>query len=342
MNRFLRFPLQLYGDTPSIRNWISKTRGLINTTGGYDLYVAEVDNRVNGRMSICVDHAVNGNDNQPVIKVGLFEVVEDYDVFRSMMDFAKSFTGKSGNILFPMHVSTWYPYRFSSGGNDRFTFFFENPDKPYYNEYAKRYGIGQVYTYKSILSHDIERVIHKNHKYYKKAEQDGFSFLPFDTSRPEAMLRILYDISIRAFRDNLFYTPIEWEDFYNLHIGTIKMIDEDLFTFALDKNGDPVGFCFSSPDYTGIFERFRLDTPRGKLGFVLNKNKARGTIIKTVAVLPEYRGRGLQGALTYLHAIEAKKRTHEYIIGALIYTGNSSPKVLGEPVIEKEYELYTM
>jgi len=93
---------------------------------------------------------------------------------------------------------------------------------------------------------------------------------------------------------------------------------------------------FRSPSYN----KYRLYTLYGKIRFFLSRKKAKGFIIKTVGVLPEYRGEGLQSAFTYLHCKEALKRKFGYIIGALIFGSSVSPKVLGDSVVEKGYRLY--
>lgn len=342
IDKFLQFSVLLYGDTPFVHNCILKIKNIIKETSGYDLYMAEKDDRVVGRMSIGINENYSGSNYEHYGYVGLFDVVEDYDVFSLMIDFAKEKLADCEKILFPLHVSTWYLYRFSRKGRDNFRFFHEIPDKDYYAEFAEKYSTKETYRYKSIISHNPAGVIKKNQKGYASALEKGISFSNFKKSRAESMLRTVYEISIRAFKDNLFYIPLNWHDFYSLYKDSLRMIDEDLFTIAFNEKNEPVGFCFSTPDYTELFDRYRLDSISGKAGLFIKKNKTKGMIIKTVAVVPEYRGKGIQGALTMLHAAVAEKRNYEYIIGALIYSGNYSPEVLGKPVIEKEYELYSI
>jgi hypothetical protein len=340
LDRFLNLPLNLYGDSPPVRNSIQKTRSLVESVTEPELYICIKSSTGEpvGRMSICFNEKVIGKDNKPLGQIGLFEVVEDYDVYLKMIDFAKNQLQNCSDILFPIYFSTWYQYRFIYSHRDRFSFFLENNDMPWYSEFTEKLDVKEVYNYKSIISHDINFVFNKNEKYYNRAIEKGFTFIKFEKN--QAGINLIYELSTRAFKDNLYYSDISLEEFSSLYSGSLKMIDDDFFTVAVNSSGKPAGFCFSIPDYTPAYNKFRLDTLYGKIRFFLSRKNAKGFIIKTVGVLPEYRGEGLQSAFTYLHCKAALKRKFEYIIGALIFGSSVSPKVLGDTVVEKEYRMY--
>ncbi|MCP4131577.1 MAG: hypothetical protein GY754_11415 [bacterium] len=345
VDNFLQLPLFIYGNSPTIHNSVSKTKSLIESTNLLDLYIVQRMNKKQapetvGRMAVGFNEQLLDENNVPFGQVGLFEVIEDYDIFSAMLDFAKELLKDKKSILFPMYTSTWYPYRFTSKGDSLFKFFLEAPAKEYYSSFAARYGVTDTFRYKSIICRNIDQVLEKNNKPFKRASEEGITFRRFDKSQAEKEIETIYELSIQAFNDNAFYTSINRDEFANLYKGSINLIDDEFFTIALNSKKEPVGFCFSSLDYSPILEKANIRSFAGKLKFFLNRKKIKGFIIKTVGVIPEYRGKGIQGALTCLHAQTAKQRNYEYIIGALIHSENASPKVLGEPVTEKEYEMY--
>ncbi len=340
LEAFLMLPLKLYGDTPLVRNTIMKTRRLLDAPHNTGLYVALKDGiDAVGRMSVYANKGICDAGGIPYGQVGLFEVIEDYDIFCAMIDCAKKSLRDNRSMLFPFFISTWYQYRFIA--KNEFYFFFEYPNKPYYPEYAKRYGVDETYSYISMLCPYIDQFIDDNRDRYDKVLKEGFYFRNFNKSRFEKELRILYSMSLEGFAGNLFYTGIPFEEFRGLYTGSKSMIVEDFFKIVMFE-GKEVGFFYSSPDYTGYFENLDLNSIVNKIRLYMGRNSPKGLVLKTTAVLPEYRNKGIQSAMSCAEALQAKTKGYDYLIGAFCHIDSCSVRPMKVFSRDNIYKLYTI
>ncbi|MGV8073461.1 MAG: hypothetical protein AB2L11_02705 [Syntrophobacteraceae bacterium] len=340
MKDFLNFPLLVYGNNAKTKNCIAKTKRLVSAGTDSAFLLAKRDGEIVGRMAVGCNEDILDQDGTPYGQIGLFEVIEDYEVFSAMVDFGRELC-KAGNryVLFPFFISTWYPYRFVSSGFDAFDFFLEPDNKEYYAQFADLYGAHETFLYKSSMD-DVDDFIEKNKKSYDKAIESGFTFRGFNKSDIRNELRIAYDLSIRCFNENIFYGDISFQRFLDLYLPSVKLLDKDCFLFALDEAKKPVGFLFCSPDYTYLFNNTYMYSLPGKIRFLLERNRAKGLIAKSGAVLSEYRGKGIIGALCYLQGLHSRERNYRYIIVALAHSQNVSLRVCSSNRTEKEYKLY--
>jgi hypothetical protein len=341
MEDLLNFPLNLYGNNAKTKNGIAKTRKIIGAATNHVFLLASKNGEIVGRMAVGWNENILDRDGTPYGQIGLFEVVENYQVFSAMVDFGKGLCkDRNSSILFPFFISTWYPYRFIAKGFDAFDFFLETDNKDYYAQFATRYGVDATFLFKSYYVDDIDDYIEMHKPSYEKAVQSGITFRGFNKSDIRNELRKVYDLSIQGFHENLFYGDISFERFLDLYLSSVRLLDKDCLVFALDKAKKPVGFMFCSPDYTYLFNNTCMDSLPGKIRFLLMKNRARGLIIKSTAILPECRGQGILGAFCCLQGMYARKRNYQYVIGALAYERNVSLRTGLRNSIEKEYELY--
>ena len=129
-------------------------------------------------------------------------------------------------------------------------------------------------------------------------------------------LKLIYDISLHGFDENFLYNDITFEEFSRLYQPVLPMIDRELVVIAeVDKA--PVGFMFSFAAGSRL-------------------------ILKTMAVLPEYRSMGV-GAKMFHHILfTGKGKNLQTVIAALMAEGNNSHKIASKYGSEKirEYTLY--
>lgn len=343
LDRFLGFKPELYGSKPDIKNDIQKTRKLIEISRGFEFFIVENDSgETAGTMALGVNEKLVDENGKPYGQIGMFEVIPDYNLFSYMIDFAKAYHSGKDYILFPFFMSTWHQYRFVSDKNPQFEIFLEMINKDYYPEYCKRYGTHETYRYKSSLTAGVDNVVERNREKYAKAIKNGITFRSFNKKDRKGDLKIVYDLCIESFGSNPFYADISFDDFYQYNKDTARFLDTGFATIAYNRDNKPVGFLFSTPDYTPLFCEMDMSKTINKLKFLVRRKEAGGMIAKTTAILPEYRRHSIYSSLTYIHALEAKKRGYNYIIGALVYTDNTSLKVFGDSEVEKNYELYVL
>ena len=324
-NAFLAVPLQVYPDPGRVELHLNRVRGMVQGAGSFRLYI--VDGPCSGpagRMAVGFNEALKDEAWRPCGYVGLFDVIEDFDCFSEMLTFAREQLRSQGvgTILFPFFKSTYFPYRFTAEGRDAFSVFLEFPDPASLRTLCAPAGLEVVYPASSLRTSNLDLLLEKNRLRYDQALEAGYSFRPFDMGRPREEFELIHGLSRRIFCKHPFYVDISAEEFFAFYEGALDYLDPALLRIALDPGGQAAGFSLTLPDY--------------------GTQPVSGLIIKSVGVLPEHRGRGIQGAWTYLDSMVAKQRNYDHVIGALIPDGNISRTVLGPGTRKKTYELYKL
>lgn len=320
---FAEYPERFYGNDRWAAFHLARVDGMVQAPGDFDIYVARgKGGRLVGRMAVGRNEALRDEAGLPYGYVGLFEAVEDYDCFRRMLERGGDILREKGvrSALFPFFISTYYPYRFTSGGRSHFSYFLETPDQPHYAGYSHRMGLEVVYSVSSFLTRDLDYMIERGEGPYKEACAEGFVFRNVDPDNLESELRILYELSSAIFSGNSFYTHIPFDSFASYYGSVVKASDTAFLRISTDPNGRPAGFSFSIPDFS--------------------RDPVEGFIFKTVAVLKEYRKTGLLKGWTYLDCTLAKERGYQYAVSAYLTDPTLSYKYFGPNTISKEHELY--
>lgn len=341
--QFLHLSLTIYGDSPRTRNDIAKTRDLLKIVDDGKLFLARREGTVVGRMCCSSNRGIVDAHGNPYGMVGLFESIDDYQVFAALMNHARVLFRERTHILFPFFKSTWHQYRLVSEGDDRFHFFMEPHTAGHYTPFMHRYGADSTYTYYSYLNRDVDSIIADNRHHYDRVMNSEIVIRPLDRSRILRELSDIHAISTVAFSRNPFYTDIPRDEFVAVYRSSLKLVDRDFCTIIEDGKGNTIGYYFSIPDFTPLYDTINLGTLTGKVRFLMRRRSAvRGIIIKTVAILPEYRQYGIHGAATCHHALLARDRGYQYVIAALIHEDNPSIQTIKERSEQKEYQLYSI
>lgn len=136
---------------------------------------------------------------------------------------------------------------------------------------------------------------------------------PFDTSNQLRDLRIYHDLMNAIFPSQSIYCPI-------------LSYEERIYNVA---DNNPI----FDPNYT-----YFLEDKNHAVGFILSYPYNKSLIVKTIGLLPEYRGKRLSGLLLQKVHDHAKQDGLETAIYAMIRVGNSVYKMKRPGV--KEYRKY--
>ncbi|ETR71300.1 MAG: hypothetical protein OMM_02593 [Candidatus Magnetoglobus multicellularis str. Araruama] len=99
---FLEFPLSIYENKKLIEYYIPKVKSLVSIPGDFELFIAESSNHdIVGRMVMGKNDQIRDDHNMPFAHIGLFDVIEDYSVFKQMIDFGRKYFQKHRYLLFP-------------------------------------------------------------------------------------------------------------------------------------------------------------------------------------------------------------------------------------------------
>ncbi len=237
--------------------------------------------------------------------IGCFEMNDKDSGRRQLEEYVKQLTNAGHKrIIAPINGDTWHTYRLMSWSGDEPAFPFEPHNPLWYNDIYAEFGFKPLKSYRSDrFSIDVEP---------PACTDTAFSFRDYR----DGDLKLIYDISLHGFDENFLYDDITFEEFCQLYQPILPMIDKELVVIA-EVDNVPVGFMFS------FAAGDRL-------------------ILKTMAVLPEYRSMGI-GAKMFHHILFAgQRKSLRTAIAALIAEGNNSHKIALKYGSEKirKYTLY--
>ncbi len=145
-------------------------------------------------------------------------------------------------IIGPIDYATWYQYRFQVDNFD-LSFLPDINNSKEEVEVLKKYGFNEKYHYSSTLS-----TIDKNlWNYASRVKLDPKYHL--EVYHDEACyehLKEIYDISTDCFKEAILYTPITYDDFKQIYVKNLKVINPDLVIIYAET--EAVAFSLSYPD----------------------------------------------------------------------------------------------
>ncbi len=229
-------------------------------------------------------------------------------------------------IVAPMNGNTWKKYRTLKTTNNEPEFLLENVSPIEYNDLLENAGFKECNVYTSNKgkiddAYNSEIIEILKNKFIKK----NIEIRKFNKEKAIEDLTKIYNISIKSFKRNPFYLDIEKEKFLAQYKQYLKLIDNDFILIA-EKNGKEIGFIFCIPNGNEL----------------KTQGKVKTLIIKTIAVLPEYRNLAIGNVMLSNIAKIAKKRGFEDWIFAFMHSTNTSQKMAKRNKAEviREYALY--
>lgn len=229
-------------------------------------------------------------------------------------------------IVAPMNKNTWGKYRTMKQSNGEPLFLLENVNPISDNELLLKAGYQEIYTYTSTKGKLENAYQSQSIKIMRqKIQEEGITIRKFNKEKYMEDLKKIYHISLKSFRRNPLYTPIDEEPFLKQYIPYVHLADEDIILLA-EKDGKEIGFIFCIPDFE--------EAKRGQ--------KISTIIVKTVAVIPEFQKLAIGNVLMSDIAKIAKQKGFENWICAFMYANNTSQKMAKRNQTEliREYALY--
>ncbi len=214
-------------------------------------------------------------------------------------------------VVGPMDGTTWDRYRLAlpTPAGDRAPFLTEPVNPPEYPRHFEAAGMDVVEWYVSQIVEDLGALAERTRAPAGSLEERGVRLTTLDPSAFDAALDELYRVSIRAFADNPYFSPISFERFRAMYAPMKEMLDPELVLVARTADGEALGFALSFPD---------LLDPAGHPTRV---------VVKSLAVAPAGRGMGLGSLLVHETHRRAAERGYNAAIHALMHVGNDSLKI---------------
>ena len=218
-------------------------------------------------------------------------------------------------IIGPLNGTTWNTYRYvTEKGNGR-PFLLEPWNEDYSVSLFEKLGFKPLAGYISTVMEGMNSNGRKNldKKIEKLKKFDYYKDTRVESAENKDLLKVLnkvYDLTVEAFKNNFLYSELEREIFLKMYMSYEDKIVKKFFKMLYLK-GELIGYVFGIPDYTELGYKGKIDT----------------IILKTIAVSPEYNGKGMGYILINSLIEEAGKEGYENVIYALMHESNVSKNI---------------
>lgn len=218
-------------------------------------------------------------------------------------------------IIGPLNGTTWNTYRYvTEKGNGR-PFLLEPWNEDYSVSLFEKTGFKPLAGYISTVMEGMDSDGRKNldKKIEKLKKFDYYKDIRVESAENKDLLKVLnkvYDLTVEAFKNNFLYSELEREIFLKMYMSYEDKIVKKFFKMLYLK-GELIGYVFGIPDYAELGYKGKIDT----------------IILKTIAVSPEYNGKGMGYILINSLVEEAEKEGYENVIYALMHESNVSKNI---------------
>lgn len=329
--KFLEFPYDLYrGDL----HWIAPLRiaqkDILNTTrhpfyktSDVQMFLAESEGRVVGRIMAIVNRAHNEFHNERAGFFGFFEVENSAKASAALIDGAREWLrGRGAEVMRgPMNPSTNYECGLLVEGFDLDPAVMMPYNPPYYAALLESYGLKKA---KDLYSYAIaeEYFIHSNklqrvaERLRQKSKINVRSVNTKDFKNEVDIVRRIYN---DAWSPNWGFVPVSEDEFEHLAKDLKQIVDSRIAMIAEQQteNGiNPVAFFLAVPDLNRALKKLngRL-LPFGLPKLLWHSRKISSLRVITMGVVPELQSMGI-GAV-FLDEIYRRGPAAGYFTGEL-------------------------
>lgn len=213
-------------------------------------------------------------------------------------------------VIGPMDGNTWRPYRLITQRGSEPIFFLE-PDHPdTWPLHFTTSGFKPLKTYYSSLATDLSCPQPKIQLLNERLIKAGVKFRQINLGRFEDELRRLYGFCLLSFSENFLFAPICEAEFMRMYLSLKPFVCPELVLIA-EYDDSPIGLVFGIRNYREADRGQTIDT----------------LIIKSLAVHPAQRGRGLGSVLLARCHSAAKNLGYTRAIHTFMIEDNISRKI---------------
>ncbi|HZG43566.1 MAG TPA: hypothetical protein VEY93_11420, partial [Longimicrobium sp.] len=151
---------------------------------------------------------------------------------------ARTPDGHLFHALGPINGSTWGRYRLAlpprleEEGDPEPPFLSEPWNPPDYPADFEERGFDVVARYESAIVEDLAAADPRRDELAERVRARGATIRPLDLGRFDDELRAIFELSRTAFAENLFYSPIEFDEFRARYLPLRPLLDPEMVRLA--------------------------------------------------------------------------------------------------------------
>ncbi len=310
MDAFVRFPLRLYSGDPLFvphllyerKKFFSPSNPIFQFTEVVYFLARDEKCEVVGRVTAHINARHNRHSGEKTGFFGFFECIEDQAVASALMSAAEGALRVRGMkvIRGPFNFSTNEECGFLVQGFDRPPSFMMPYTKPYYPDLMTRLGYSRA---KDLLAYEYEYQgsipDHLARFNERIRERKKIVVRPINMKRFAEDVETIFRIYNEAWSKNWGFVPVTEEEF-RVTAKDLKPIVDPSIVLIAEKEGRPVGFIVTLPDYNVLLKKMngRL-FPLGFLHLLFGRKSIRRVRTLLMGVVAEHRMSGVDTLLIY-------------------------------------------
>ena len=306
--RFIDFPHDLFEGDPNYvpeiflgqKDLLSEKSNPFFQHSKVQLFLALRNEKIVGRIAAIRNNKYIEFAGANAGFFGLFDVIEDYEVAKLLLDTAFNWLRKEGliSVIGPANLSTNDTAGLLVEGFDSPPVVMMTYNKPYYADFLERYGFGKqmdLLAYFGVQDTANRKSVELSDRIKERLAGRGITFRTARMSKFKEELGPVREVYKGAWDKNWGFVPPTDAEFDHMAEGLKMVIDQD-FAILAEQNGKLVGFALAVPDINIIarnIKRGRL-FPFGIFKLLLQKKKINRLRIILLGVLPAYRKMGIE------------------------------------------------
>jgi len=363
LKEFIRVPWQVYRDDPNWVPWLyferleffDREKNPFFEHSEIDYFIARRDGKAVGTIAAILNHRHNEFHQENVAHFGIFELLNDAEAARALLDAACDWARKKGvdRIVGPMNLST----------NDECGTLIEGFDSPpvvmmtynprYYVDFLESNGFVKAMDLLAWNNHiadlgkpgglpeKLVRVVGKVKDRY------GLSIREINMKRFDEEVERIKHIYNSAWERNWGFVPMTDAEIHHF-ADSLKPIVDPAITFMVERGDETVGFSLTLPDANQVLGKLRpgptvVGSYIAGARMMMSKGKTDRIRVIALGVVPEFRARGVDALMYYETAKAAVAKGYEWAEASWILENNDAMnrpiKLMGSEIYKK-YRVY--
>jgi len=322
--KFINFPHELYaGDRNyvpelylNISEVLSEKKNPFFQHSNADLFLATDDNgKVVGRIAAINDNNYNEHHDSNVGFFGFFDVINDYDVAKQLLDTAYDWVKANGanQILGPTNFTTNDTAGVLVDGYDSPPTVMMTYNKPYYSQLLEQYGFGKemdLFAYIIPTNEVNEKSLRLATMLQERLKNKGITIRTSTKKSKKSDIQKIKPVYLAAWEKNWGFVPPTDAEFDHLAEGLNLLLDLR-YVYLAEHEGKLVGFGVALPDINEITKNFNKGKllPFNIIKLLTGKSKVSLIRIILLGVLEDYRKLGIE-AIFFANYIKAAKENN--------------------------------
>jgi len=337
LKEFVHFPHKLYHNdsayVPQLNivqmNFLSSKNPFFKHSDA-QYFLAYENGEVVGRIAAIVNRKHLEKYNDQTGFFGFFDVYDNPTISKLLLDQATEWLKKQQIklVVGPENFTTNDSCGILVDGFQEPPVLMMPYNKQYYKKLLLDYGfqsLTELYQYR-ICSNEWGKLFYNQLLLLQeRLKISGITVRFLNMKKLDGELKILRYLYNESNEDNWGFVPLTEQEFHYMAQGLKKIAERESLLIA-EKDGQPIGYMISLPDFNMVFKKIRNGKLTiGGLYHLISWKKIVDKIrLMILGVLPEFRKKGVDGIL-YLHLYNyIKKRNLNYAEICYVMEQNSS------------------